>query len=165
MLANLRARVIRGIVDVLIPDPRILIDEIQSRAVYQLSDKIDISGVKEDLNEALMDMIEKDDVLQYIVDNSIDVEHIERRVIKSVVDGIDNDTIIETVVESVERKMSDTTEIEDRIIDRLVDEVSVDEDDVINRILLDLDIDAKVNALLRDKVADTLRRIAGEVGA
>lgn len=163
MITNLRDRVIRGIVDVLIPDPCTLISEVQYRAVYLLVDTIDTDEVVRDLADEVSRDITEDLVLQYIVENRIDVSHIERKVIMRIVDGIDKDTIIDLVAETVERVMSDPSEIEDRVIERLVDEVSVDEDDVIKHILCDLDIDAKINTILRDKVADTLRRIAGEV--
>ena len=160
-ITNLRDRVIWGIINALIPDPRTLISEVQSRAVYILADLINTDEVVQDLADEVSRNITDDDVLQHVVDNNIDVDNIERRAIMR----IDNDAIIKTVAEKVEREMSDPYEIEDRVIDLLVDEVCVDEDDVINRIICDMDIDAKINTILRDKVAETLRRIAGEVGA
>ena len=162
-ITNLRDRVIRGIINVLIPDPRTLISEVQSRAVDILADLINTDEVVRDLADEVSRDITEDDVIRHVVENNIDVAHIERKATMRIVDSIDNNTIIETVVETVEREMSDPSEIEDRVIDRLVDEVSVDEDDVINRILFDLDIDAKINTILRDKVAETLRLIAVEV--
>ena len=162
-ITNLRDRVIRGIINVLIPDPRTLISEVQSRAVDILADLINTDEVVRDLADEVSRDITEDDVIRHVVENNIDVAHIERKATMRIVDSIDNNTIIETVVETVEREMSDPNEIEDRVIDRLVDEVSVDEDDVINRILFDLDIDAKINTILRDKVAETLRLIAVEV--
>ena len=160
-ITNLRDHTIRGIINALIPDPRTLISEVQSRAVYILADLINTDEVVQDLADEVSRNITDDDVLQHVVDNNIDVDNIERRAIMR----IDNDAIIKTVAEKVEREMSDPYEIEDRVIDLLVDEVCVDEDDVINRIICDMDIDAKINTILRDKVAETLRRIAGEVGA
>ena len=162
-ITNLRDRVIRGIINVLIPDPRTLISEVQSRAGDILADLINTDEVVQDLADEVSRDITEDDVIRHVVENNIDVAHIERKATMRIVDSIDNNTIIETVVETVEREMSDPNEIEDRVIDRLVDEVSVDEDDVINRILFDLDIDAKINTILRDKVAETLRLIAVEV--
>jgi hypothetical protein len=162
-ITNLRDRVIRGIINVLIPDPRTLISEVQSRAVCNLADLINTDEVVRDLADEVSRDITEDDVIRHVVENNIDMAYIERKVTMRIVDSIDNNIIIETVVESVEREMSDPNEIEDRVIDRLVDEVSVDEDDVINRILFDLDIDAKINTILRDKVAETLRLIAVEV--
>jgi len=162
-ITNLRDRVIRGIINVLIPDPGTLIESIKAHAVCNLADLINTDEVVRDLADEVSRDITEDDVIRHVVENNIDMAYIERKATMRIVDSIDNNTIIETVAETVEREMSDPNEIEDRVIDRLVDEVSVDEDDVINRILCDLDIDAKINTILRDKVADTLRRIAGEV--
>jgi hypothetical protein len=162
-ITNLRDRVIRGIINVLIPDPRTLIESIKAHAVCNLADLINTDEVVRDLADEVSRDITEDDVIRHVVENNIDMAHIERKVTMRIVDSIDNNIIIETVVETVEREMSDPSEIEDRVIDRLVDDVSIDEYEVINRILCDLDIDAKINTILRDKVAETLRLIAVEV--
>ena len=179
-ITNLRTRAITGIVRILIPDPRILIESIKAHAVRSLSDQINTDEICQSLADDVSRDLSQDDVMSYIMYNGMDLDGISDQIARNVADDFNIEGVDDAIIDHVKRNISDCEEIEDRIIDRIMGDISVDEDDVtdrivenyevdeseiIDRIVDAIDIDSKIDALLRRKVADAFRRIADEMSA
>jgi hypothetical protein len=179
-ITNLRTRAITGIVKILIPDPRILIESIKAHAVRSLSDQINTEEICQSLADDVSRDLSQDDVMSYIMYNGMDLDGISDQIVRDVADNFDVTNVEDDITKYVKRNLPDCSEIEDRIIDDLTSGISIDEDDVtdrivenyevdeseiIDRIVDDIDIDSKIDALLRRKVADAFRRIADEMSA